>query len=103
MMEWSSDMLAGFFSKRSTGDHKSQPAPTMSIEPRAVDENRPVRVVIIGAGISGILACIRLVQRIPNLELCIYEKNADIGGTWFEVRLKLPLKLFVEERMQAYS
>ncbi|KAJ5698972.1 hypothetical protein N7462_000977 [Penicillium macrosclerotiorum] len=56
------------------------------VEGRSVDENRPIRVVVIGAGISGILACIRLVQRIENLELCIYDKNADIGGTWFENR-----------------
>lgn len=56
------------------------------IEGRSVDESRSIRVVIIGAGISGILACIRLVQRIENLELCIYDKNADIGGTWFENR-----------------
>ncbi|KAJ5729799.1 uncharacterized protein N7483_004307 [Penicillium malachiteum] len=51
---------------------------------RSVDDHRPLRVVVIGAGISGILACIRLAQRIPNLDLCIYEKNADIGGTWHE-------------------
>jgi ribulose 1,5-bisphosphate synthetase/thiazole synthase len=55
------------------------------IEQRSVDEGRPLRVVVIGAGISGILACIRFVQRIPNLDLCIYDKNADIGGTWVEV------------------
>ncbi|KAJ5640723.1 hypothetical protein N7528_000348 [Penicillium herquei] len=54
------------------------------IEVRSVDDHRPLRVVVIGAGISGILACIRLVQKIPNLDLCIYEKNADIGGTWYE-------------------
>ncbi|KAJ5439050.1 uncharacterized protein N7458_010048 [Penicillium daleae] len=56
------------------------------IEQRSVDEGRPLRVVVIGAGISGILACIRFVQRIPNLDLCIYDKNADIGGTWVENR-----------------
>lgn len=56
------------------------------LEDRSIDEARPLRVVVIGAGISGILACIRFVQRIPNLELCIYDKNADIGGTWFENR-----------------
>lgn len=57
-----------------------------AIEERSVDEARPLRVVIIGAGISGIIACIRFVQRIPNLDLCIYDKNADIGGTWVENR-----------------
>jgi hypothetical protein len=56
------------------------------LEDRSVDEARPLRVVIIGAGISGIISCIRFTQRIPNLDLCIYEKNADIGGTWFENR-----------------
>jgi len=57
-----------------------------TVEERSVDESRPLRVIIIGAGISGILSCIRFTQRIPNLDLCIYEKNADIGGTWFENR-----------------
>ncbi|KAJ5484846.1 hypothetical protein N7539_004834 [Penicillium diatomitis] len=57
------------------------------IEPRAVDESRPLRIVVIGAGISGILAFIRLNQRVPNLDLCIYDKNADIGGTWLEANV----------------
>ncbi|KAJ5166262.1 uncharacterized protein N7482_005043 [Penicillium canariense] len=56
------------------------------VEERSVDQGRPLRVIVIGAGISGIIACIRFVQRIPNLDLCIYDKNADIGGTWFENR-----------------
>jgi hypothetical protein len=56
------------------------------VKERSIDESRPLRVVIIGAGISGIMACVRFVQRIPNLELCIYDKNADVGGTWFENR-----------------
>ncbi|PLB49298.1 putative flavin-binding monooxygenase [Aspergillus steynii IBT 23096] len=32
------------------------------------------------------IASIRLRQRIPNLELIVYEKNDDIGGTWLENR-----------------
>lgn len=57
-----------------------------AVEDRSVDEARPLRVIIIGAGLSGIMACIRFRQRIPNVDLCIYEKNADIGGTWYENR-----------------
>jgi cation diffusion facilitator CzcD-associated flavoprotein CzcO len=53
---------------------------------RCIDETRPLRVVVMGAGISGILASIRFPQRIPNLELQVYEKNPDIGGTWYENR-----------------
>lgn len=58
----------------------------LAVEDRSVDEHRPMRVVVIGSGISGILASIRLRQRIPNLDLQVYEKNADIGGTWLENR-----------------
>ncbi|KAJ3856781.1 hypothetical protein EV368DRAFT_61384 [Lentinula lateritia] len=44
-----------------------------------IDEARPMKVVIIGAGYSGIVAGIRFLQRIKNLELTIYEANAGIG------------------------
>lgn len=56
------------------------------VEERSIDECRPLRIVIIGAGISGIVSSIRIAQRIPNTEICVYEKNEDIGGTWFENR-----------------
>lgn len=56
------------------------------VEDRPIDGDRPVRVVIMGAGISGITACIRFAQRIRNVDLCVYEKNADVGGTWYENR-----------------
>lgn len=51
---------------------------------RPVDDLRPLKVICIGAGASGILAGIRLPQKIPNLDLTIYEKNEDVGGTWYE-------------------
>lgn len=54
---------------------------------RPIDANRRIKVVCLGAGYSGILTAIRFPQQIPNLDLVIYEKNADIGGTWFENRL----------------
>ncbi len=51
---------------------------------RPIDANRRIKVVCIGAGYSGILTGIRFPQNIPNLDLTIYEKNDDIGGTWYE-------------------
>ena len=51
-----------------------------------IDDYRPMKVICIGAGISGICAAIRFNQRIQNLDFTIYEKNPDIGGTWFENR-----------------
>jgi len=41
-----------------------------------------MKVVIIGAGLSGILSAIRLQQAGVPFE--IVEKNPDVGGTWFE-------------------
>ena len=56
------------------------------VEERSIDTSRPMRVVVIGSGISGIISSIRLRQRIGKLDLQVYEKNADIGGTWLENR-----------------
>jgi len=42
----------------------------------------PFSVAIIGAGMSGILAAIRLKQ--AGVPFVILEKNADVGGTWLE-------------------
>ncbi|KAL4883949.1 hypothetical protein BJY04DRAFT_183569 [Aspergillus karnatakaensis] len=56
------------------------------LEERSIDATRPMRVVVIGSGISGIISSIRLRQRIDKLDLVVYEKNADIGGTWLENR-----------------
>ena len=55
-------------------------------DPRApawhVDGRIPFLVAIIGAGMSGILAGIRLKQ--AGVPFVIIEKNHDVGGTWLE-------------------
>lgn len=43
-----------------------------------------LKVLIIGAGMSGLLAAIRL--QAAGIAFQIIEKNADVGGTWFENR-----------------
>jgi 4-hydroxyacetophenone monooxygenase len=40
------------------------------------------RVVVIGAGVSGMLAAIRLAE--AGIDHVVLEKNADVGGTWLE-------------------
>ena len=49
---------------------------------------RPIRVVGIGAGASGINMIRTLRQKLAGLpfEHVVYEKNAGVGGTWFENR-----------------
>ena len=40
------------------------------------------RVVVIGAGVSGMLAAIRLAE--AGIDHVVLEKNTDVGGTWLE-------------------
>ena len=47
-----------------------------------VDRDRDFHVVIVGAGMSGVLAAHRLQQ--AGVPYVIIEKNDDVGGTWFE-------------------
>jgi 4-hydroxyacetophenone monooxygenase len=61
-------------------------------DPRGFHWDRPVseatkrgfHVVVIGAGMSGILAAIRLEE--AGLPYTVIEKNPAVGGTWFENR-----------------
>jgi cation diffusion facilitator CzcD-associated flavoprotein CzcO len=48
-------------------------------------EQRALRVVIIGAGMAGLLPAIRLLQR-GEADFTIYEKGDTVGGTWRENR-----------------
>ncbi|KAI3533307.1 4-hydroxyacetophenone monooxygenase [Colletotrichum filicis] len=66
---------------------------------RYIDEPRELRVAVIGAGLSGVLAGILLPAKVPGIKLSIYEKNADVGGTWFEniypgVRCDVPAHVY---------
>lgn len=54
------------------------------ISARSVDTPRPLKVIVVGAGISGILAAIKLQESLELLDIVLYEKNQELGGTWFE-------------------
>jgi len=45
---------------------------------------RPFRVVVVGAGMSGLAAAHRLGQ--AGIDYVVVEKNDDVGGTWLENR-----------------
>ncbi|MET0904017.1 MAG: FAD-dependent oxidoreductase [Acidimicrobiales bacterium] len=55
-------------------------APTWRRE--ELDPDRPFRVAVIGAGMSGLVAAHRLKQ--AGVEVVVLEKNDDVGGTWLE-------------------
>jgi cation diffusion facilitator CzcD-associated flavoprotein CzcO len=54
------------------------------LDEHPIDQYRSLRVAEIGAGISGTDAGVLLPAKVPRIQLTIYEKNSDIGGTWAE-------------------
>ncbi|KAH6872091.1 cyclohexanone monooxygenase [Thelonectria olida] len=48
---------------------------------------RPVRIIAIGAGLAGLsMARAVNVGKIRNAVITVYEKDGDVGGTWYENR-----------------
>lgn len=47
---------------------------------------RKVRVVLMGAAASTVNFLTKAEEQMENLQICVYEKNRDVGGTWFENR-----------------
>ncbi|KAI0412944.1 4-hydroxyacetophenone monooxygenase [Xylaria grammica] len=75
------------------------PKAKFELEDRYIDEPRSLKVVIIGAGLTGITAGALLPRKVPGIRLTIFEKNADVGGTWFEniypgVRCDIPAHVY---------
>lgn len=48
------------------------------IQDHTIEYTRPLKVVVIGAGLSGVLAGILLPAKCPGIELIIIEKNAEV-------------------------
>ncbi|EFW98457.1 steroid monooxygenase-like protein [Grosmannia clavigera kw1407] len=45
---------------------------------------RPIRIITIGAGASGLNVARNVKEHMQNVELQIYEKDGAVGGTWLE-------------------
>ena len=58
--------------------HPEYNLPEISLVDRYADEPRKLRVAVIGAGLSGIIAGVLLPAKVPGIELTIFEKNADV-------------------------
>ncbi|OBT49079.1 hypothetical protein VE00_00175 [Pseudogymnoascus sp. WSF 3629] len=73
--------------------------PKFELEDHPIDSVPALRVAVIGAGISGITAGVLLPAKVPGIDLTIYEKNSDVGGTWLEntypgVRCDVPANVY---------
>jgi hypothetical protein len=62
--------------------------PSYKLLEQPIGTRRPIRVVCLGAGYSGLMMGIMYNERMKhqNTEFVIYERNQDLGGTWFENR-----------------
>lgn len=47
---------------------------------------RPVRIICIGAGASGVNLAYQVQKYLQKADLVLYEKSPAIGGTWYENR-----------------
>lgn len=58
--------------------------PSYTIKEEPIGTRRPIRVVCMGAGYSGLMMAIMFSQKMQgkNAELVVYERNEDLGGTW---------------------
>ena len=58
--------------------------PTYTLTEKPIGTRRPIRVVCMGAGYSGLMMAIMFSQQMQgkNAELVVYERNEDLGGTW---------------------
>jgi 4-hydroxyacetophenone monooxygenase len=86
MMDWVAgadipDHYAPFLADELMLDGTSTKTPDWS-SPKLKAAAGQLKVVVIGAGMSGLLTGIRLKQ--AGIPFTIVEKNADVGGTWFE-------------------
>ncbi|OAA64312.1 Flavin monooxygenase-like protein [Niveomyces insectorum RCEF 264] len=57
--------------------------PSFVLKDATVENLRPLKVRVIGAGYSGIVAAIRIPQRLRNIDFVVYEKEEGIGGVWW--------------------
>ncbi|KAK5065111.1 hypothetical protein LTR84_000947 [Exophiala bonariae] len=56
------------------------------IQEQPYGTEKALRIIHIGAGISGICMAKFAPETLNNVSLVCYDKNSDIGGTWFENR-----------------
>jgi hypothetical protein len=52
--------------------------PELVLEEHPIDEYPRIKVVVIGAGMSGINAGILLPRKVPNIDLVILERHSDL-------------------------
>ncbi|KAL2022759.1 hypothetical protein VTK56DRAFT_4575 [Thermocarpiscus australiensis] len=69
-----------------TAARPQQSCAAYTVREQPLGTTRHIRIVVIGAGASGLNMIRTLRLNLTDYELVVYEKNADVGGTWHENR-----------------
>lgn len=74
--------------KTATAAYQPESKTSYTIKDVPIGTCRPIRVICMGAGYSGLTMGIIFSQAMKgrNAEFVIYERNRDLGGTWLENR-----------------
>ncbi|KAF2713478.1 cyclohexanone monooxygenase [Pleomassaria siparia CBS 279.74] len=57
---------------------------SIKILPQWHSKPNHLRVICVGAGAAGLLVAYKMKMNFSNYDLVCYEKNDDVGGTWYE-------------------
>lgn len=86
VMEMSRERLDHDFAASEPRRPVMSPETSYTVREQPLGTTRHIRIVGIGAGASGLNLIRTLRLNLSDYELAIYEKNADVGGTWAENR-----------------
>ena len=64
----------------------TNPAHTYQVSESVLGEPRSLRLITIGGGAAGLNFAYQIEKRMQNITHVIYEKNPEVGGTWYENR-----------------
>lgn len=73
-------------SAATNGDSSPRDVRHVELLDQPLHTKRKLRLICIGAGIAGIAAAYKYQQDLENVDFVIYEKNDNVGGTWYENR-----------------
>lgn len=59
---------------------------TYTVDERPLGTSKHLRIICVGAGVSGINLVRTLRLNLKDYETVVYDKNEGVGGTWFENR-----------------
>lgn len=85
-MQLQRDITVGSTSSRQDNPTTNGAKFSYSILEQPLGTSKDVRIITIGAGVSGINMIRSLRNTLTNYSHVVYEKNPKIGGTWYENR-----------------